>query len=77
MEECFRSTMWQENSYRIERKSISHGSQANFTLWSRMLANQENSSSDVNGSKVGNQENSSPDVSGSRDENNSMDVWIY
>jgi len=42
-----------------------------------MLANQENSSSDVNGSKVGNQENSSPDVSGSRDENNSMDVWIY
>ena len=34
----------------------------NFTLWSRVLANQEDPSSDVNGSQ---------------DENDLMDVWLY
>jgi len=61
MEECFRNIMGQEDSYEIERESLSCGSQTDFIIWFRMLANQEGLS---------------PKVNGSKDENDPMDVRL-
>jgi len=54
--------MWQEDSFQTEEEGLSDGSATGFTVWSRMLANQED---------LG------PEVDGSRDENDPMDVWLY
>ena len=62
MEEGFWSTVWQENSSQIEGESLSDGCTTNFTLRSRVLAYQEEPG---------------PKVDGSRDEDDSMDVWLY
>jgi len=61
MDKCFRN-MWQEDPFKIERDSISSGSKVRFILWSKMLVNKKDSSSKFNGS---------------RDENISVDVWLY
>jgi len=53
--------MGQEDSYEIERESLSCGSQTDFIIWFRMLANQEGLS---------------PKVNGSKDENDPMDVRL-
>ena len=54
--------MWQEDSFQTKGESLSDGNTTSFTLWSKVLANQED---------LG------PEVDGSWDENDPLDVWFY
>jgi len=54
--------MRQENTGKIERESLSYGRQTRCAVWSRVLANQKDSS---------------PKVDGSGDEHDPVDMWIY
>ena len=53
--------MWQEDFFQTKRESALDGSTVSFTLWSEVLANQEDSG---------------PKVDGNEDENDPVDAWL-